>query len=74
MQSVRGVVIGSLKDCGSDLDLLELFRDFFEPFAIPVVRNLPFGHHGDNLMLPLGASVRLSTLDHTLTITQPVVA
>lgn len=74
MQRVRGVVIGSLKDCGSDLDVLELFRDFFQPFAIPVVRNLPFGHHGDNLLLPLGAQVRLSTLDHTLTITERVVA
>jgi muramoyltetrapeptide carboxypeptidase len=74
MQKIRGVIIGALKNCGSDAELLELFRDFFEPFAIPVVRNLPFGHHGNNLLMPIGASVRLSTFDHAFTIIEPAVS
>lgn len=74
MQKIRGVIIGALKNCGSDAEMLELFRDFFAPYAIPVVRNLPFGHHGNNLVMPIGASVRLSTADRTFTITEPALS
>lgn len=71
--AVRGVVIGKLKGCGSDEEQLALLREFFDPFRIPVVRNFPFGHHGDNLLLPIGAPVRLDTSENTFTITAPVV-
>ena len=74
MQKIRGVIIGALKNCGSDADMLELLRDFFGPFDIPVVRNLPFGHHGNNLLMPIGTPVRLSTAEHTFTVLQPAVA
>jgi muramoyltetrapeptide carboxypeptidase len=73
MQGIRGVVVGRLKDCGNEPDLLDLLREFFSPYAIPVVTNLPFGHHGDNLLMPVGARVRLSTGEQTLTITEPAV-
>lgn len=73
MSAVRGVVIGTLKDCGNDAELVLFLRDFFTPFGIPVVRNLPIGHHGNNLLMPIGRTVRLSTLDHTLTVTEPAV-
>lgn len=73
MSAVRGVVIGTLKDCGNDAELVLFLRDFFTPFGIPVVRNLPIGHHGNNLLMPVGRTVRLSTLDHTLTVTEPAV-
>ena len=73
MQSVRGVVIGALKDCGDDAEMLAFLREFFEPFNVPVVRNLPFGHHGNNLMMPIGRTVRLSTADLSLTLIEPAV-
>jgi muramoyltetrapeptide carboxypeptidase len=73
IRAVRGVVIGTLKDCGNDAELLLFLRDFFAPFGIPVVRNLPIGHHGNNLLMPIGRTVRLSTLDHTFTVTEPAV-
>src|SRR5438128_1406093 len=41
--------------------------DFFAPHRIPVVRDLPLGHHGDNLVMPIGATIRLSTPTSTLT-------
>jgi muramoyltetrapeptide carboxypeptidase len=71
--AVRGVVIGKLKGCGSEDEQVALLREFFGPFGIPVVRNVPFGHHGDNLLMPIGAPVRLDTSDNTFTITTPVV-
>ncbi len=73
MRHIRGVVIGRLKDCGNEPDLLELLREFFGSYAIPVVTDLPFGHHGNNLMMPIGTTVRLSTSDRTLTISEPAV-
>jgi muramoyltetrapeptide carboxypeptidase len=71
---LRGVIIGKLKGCGSESEMLDLLRDFFGSLGIPVVRHFPFGHYGDNLLMPIGASVRLSTGDGTLTIMEPAVA
>lgn len=73
MPRVRGVVIGKLKGCGEEQELSALLREFFGSSGIPVIRNVPFGHHGDNLLLPIGVPARLSTRDRTLTITTPAV-
>jgi muramoyltetrapeptide carboxypeptidase len=73
MQRVRGVVIGTLKDCGNDAEMQVFLRDFFTPFGIPVIRNFPIGHLGDNLLMPIGRTVRLSTRDHTFTVTETAV-
>jgi muramoyltetrapeptide carboxypeptidase len=73
IRAIRGVVIGKLKGCGSEEDLVALLREFFGSDGIPVVRNIPFGHHGDNLLMPIGAPVRLSTADNSFTITAPAV-
>jgi muramoyltetrapeptide carboxypeptidase len=74
MRHIRGVVIGRLKDCGNEPDLLDLLREFFGSYAIPVVANFPFGHQGNNLLMPIGTTVRLSTSDRTLTISEPAVS
>ena len=71
MPAIRGVIIGALKECGDSADLVALLREFFGPFGIPVVHNLPFGHHGDNLLMPIGTKVRLSTPEMRLTISEP---
>jgi muramoyltetrapeptide carboxypeptidase len=73
MHGLRGVIIGQLKDCGNDAEMLEFLREFFEPLRIPVVRNLPIGHHGNNLLMPVGRTVRLSTADLTFAVTEPAV-
>jgi len=73
MQRVRGVLIGKLKGCGEEAELVALLRDFFGPFGVPVVRDLPFGHYGDNLLMPFGAPVRVSTSACTLTVPDPTV-
>lgn len=73
MQKIRGVIIGALKNCGSDAEMQELLRDTFGSLDIPVVYNLPFGHHGNNLLMPIGAPVHLSTRSRRLTVTEPAV-
>jgi len=73
LQKIRGVLIGKLKGCGGEAEMHALLLDFFASSKIPVVRDIPFGHHGDNLVMPIGAPVRLSTSDRTLTIARPAV-
>lgn len=74
MKNVRGVIIGALKNCGSEPELLALLREFFQGLGIPVVQNLPFGHHGNNLLMPIGSRVRLSTRDRTFTVMEKAVS
>jgi muramoyltetrapeptide carboxypeptidase len=73
MRRIRGVIIGALKNCGSEDEILELCGEFFGARGIPVVRNFPFGHHGDNLVMPIGRRVRLDTAECTFTLTEPAV-
>jgi muramoyltetrapeptide carboxypeptidase len=73
MTRIRGVIVGALKDCGEDGEMLRFLHEFFAPLGIPVVRNLPFGHHGDNLLMPIGSPVQLSTRELRMTLTEPVV-
>lgn len=72
-RKLRGVIIGKLKGCGEPPEIERLLRDFFGGLGVPVVRDLPFGHYGDNLLMPVGVPVRLSTTGGALTVTRPVV-
>lgn len=73
MQKIRGVIIGALKNCGSEAEMQELLRDTFGSLDIPVIHNLPFGHQGNNLLMPIGVPVHLDTRSRRLTITEPAV-
>jgi len=72
-ESIRGVAIGKLKGCGSEEEIDALLHETFDPYGVPVVRDLPFGHHGDNLLMPIGVPVRLSTSSAIMSITQAAV-
>ncbi|HEY8131075.1 MAG TPA: LD-carboxypeptidase [Thermoanaerobaculia bacterium] len=69
-QTIRGVLIGKLKGCGSPAEIDALLHETFDSYGVPVVRDLPFGHQGDNLLMPIGAPVQLSTSKRMLTVTQ----
>lgn len=75
LRSIRGVMIGKLKDCGRNAsnELDELLAEFFAGSGIPVIRDLPFGHHADNLMLPIGSQVELCTDELRFTLPEPAV-
>ena len=73
LKKIRAVVIGTLKDCGSEAEIAALLHEFFAFSNIPVIRDLPFGHQGNNLLMPVGGLVRVSTRDRTLTLVEPAV-
>jgi len=74
LKNIRGVMIGGLKGCGSDAEMLAFLQEFFAAMHIPVIRNFPFGHLGDNLLMPIGIRARLSTEKGVFEITEPAVA
>ncbi len=73
LRRIRGVLIGKLKGCGSEFEVATLLHEKFGSRGIPVVHDLPFGHFGNNLLMPIGAPVRVSTSDGAFTITAPAV-
>jgi len=75
LRNLKGVMIGRLKDCGGGNpdELDRLLSSFFSGAGIPVLHNLPFGHHGDNLLLPIGGRVRISSEDLTFSLLEPAV-
>ena len=72
-KTVRGVMIGRLKDCGDEEETASLLSAFFATSGIPVVRNLPFSHYGDNLLMPVGARCRIDSEAGTLEFPESVV-
>jgi muramoyltetrapeptide carboxypeptidase len=72
---LRAVMIGELRDCGErdTSELEQLISEFFVGRGIPVVRDLPFGHHGNNLLLPIGVPLVIDTDRGTLTFPEPAV-
>ncbi|MCM2314563.1 MAG: LD-carboxypeptidase [Thermoanaerobaculia bacterium] len=75
LTSLRGVIIGKLRECGvgEQDELQSLFSEFFGSRGIPVLRDMPFGHFGNNLLLPIGRPVAVDTLSRTLTFPEPLV-
>jgi len=76
LQTIEGVMIGKLKDCGGGdvAGLDHLLVEFFGNAGIPVVRELPFGHFGDNLLMPVGLVGEIDTAAGTFTIPEPMVS
>jgi muramoyltetrapeptide carboxypeptidase len=74
LQTLRGVMIGRLKDCGDEAEIVALLTTFFGASGIPVIRNLPFGHYGDNLLMPVGAACRIDTAAGTVEFPESVVS
>jgi muramoyltetrapeptide carboxypeptidase len=69
------MIVGQLKECGEGRqdELVSLLLEFFGDLGIPVIHGLPFGHFGNNLMLPVGQTIQLDTRSCTLTLPGSVV-
>lgn len=67
LEGVKGIVLGSFTGCEAEARVLEVMRQALQPLNIPVLANLPAGHHPDNHTLPLGARVRLDSQTASLT-------
>lgn len=66
LAQLSGVLLGDFdapprKRFPPDRPLTRIFREFFEPLGVPVVRGLPFGHLAGKHTLPLGALASLDT-------------
>lgn len=75
LRRIRGVIIGGLKGCGGpgEGELDEVLNEFFRGRGVPVIREAPFGHHGNNLLLPYGQRVVVDTSSGTITFPEPMV-
>ncbi|HXG58274.1 MAG TPA: LD-carboxypeptidase [Thermoanaerobaculia bacterium] len=73
LRNIRGVIVGRLKNCGEEAELDALLLECFGGNGIPIIRDFPFGHHGNNLLMPVGVPVHLSTRTLTFTINAPAV-
>ena len=75
LASLRGVVIGKLRECGVEEqdELHALLSEFFGSSGIPVLTDMPFGHFGNNLLLPIGRHVAVDTQRRALTFAEPLV-
>lgn len=67
LEGVKGVVLGGFTGCDAGDRLLEVMQAALEPLHVPVLADLPVGHHPDNHTLPLGSMVRLDS--HTASLT-----
>ncbi|MGB3766671.1 MAG: LD-carboxypeptidase [Phormidesmis sp.] len=68
LSQIKGVALGrfsgwpaagAVVETGSTLSVLEVMRDRLGDLKIPIVSDLPFGHDGDNAVLPVGLPVEL---------------
>ncbi len=63
MKKLKGVLLGSFKNCahnkGLGPSLEDVFLDVFKNAPFPVLRGLPFGHEDLNFPLPLGTTAHI---------------
>lgn len=64
LQQVRGIALGRFSgwdpaDSGPTLSIEAVMRDRLGDLNIPIVSGLPFGHDGENAVLPVGLSAQL---------------
>lgn len=68
---LRGLALGTFKNCGPVRTIRRIVRDMFRDFQIPILWGLDIGHGRSNLTLPLGLSAVLDTAEGSLRFRQP---
>jgi muramoyltetrapeptide carboxypeptidase len=64
LQKVKGVALGRFSDCQApahipSFTVMEVLQERLGDLGIPMVGDLPFGHQGENAVLPVGTRVTL---------------
>jgi muramoyltetrapeptide carboxypeptidase len=64
LQKVKGVALGRFSDCQAPAHIpsftaMEVLQERLGDLGIPMVGDLPFGHQGENAVLPVGTLVTL---------------
>jgi muramoyltetrapeptide carboxypeptidase len=76
LSRLAGVLLGSFTCIPEDtpnrrLDMV--FREYLLPLKIPVLQDVPFGHHSSKCTLPFGAKIRFDGGRRTIRVMQSVV-
>ena len=68
LNDVNGLVFSSFYKCGfkNNKQIVELLKNLFSKFKIPMIFNFPVGHDIKNYVLPIGMNVVLDADNHTL--------
>jgi muramoyltetrapeptide carboxypeptidase len=70
-QGLAGLIIGDFIDCGATEDIIKIFSDLFQDFAIPILAGFESGHGKQNITLPFGVEATLDADSHRLTYLEP---
>ncbi|PIC85654.1 LD-carboxypeptidase [Sporosarcina sp. P20a] len=70
-----GIIMGQCTNCDSAYgkSYVDLINEFIVPLGKPLLTNLASAHSFYKATVPIGASVRMDTVNRTLTVTEPVV-
>jgi len=68
IKNIKGLVLGSFKECGDIETFYRLIAEKFISHNIPILAGMGFGHGDINEILPIGSYVKLNTCDGTLNI------
>ena len=61
LRGIRGLIIGTFKDCGTYEEIISLMRDMGMKLNIPLVAGFGAGHGTANLTIPIGLPGELDT-------------
>jgi muramoyltetrapeptide carboxypeptidase len=66
LKSIQGIALGRFSQCSApdgipSYTVEEVLRDRLGDLGIPIVSDLPFGHDGENAVLPVGIPVELDS-------------
>ncbi len=70
-EGIAGLVLGSFADCGNRRILLDIIRNCFEKYDIPIMGGLPVGHQKQNRTVPMGWRAHLDTDRNALVLKRP---
>lgn len=69
MDHICGLLIGNFAKCGDyETEIRERILRICSPYSFPIVEGFPVGHTIPQTLIPLGARVRLNTLEGTLSL------
>jgi len=61
LEGVKAILVGEFINCGSENEIISLFRDVVDRLGAILVYGFPVGHGKRNLVLPLGIEAELDT-------------
>jgi muramoyltetrapeptide carboxypeptidase len=68
MKKIKGLIIGSLVECGNDEEIGQVLSNCLADMNIPIVYGGPFGHGDENIAIPIGVRAKLDTKNMLLNV------